>query len=140
MIKKRDPGMSLIVRTVARMTVGFILLYGIYIFVNESNSPGGGFAGGIVIALAFINISLAYGKDLALSTGRSAWAFLGELGVFMLLCVTLLLFTLGYFFLNLFGVGVMPLKFVAVALKVSAGISAIFVSLVLLRAGREAKR
>ena len=135
MIKEHDAGMSLIVRTVTRLTVGFILLYGIYIFVNEEVYPGGGFAGGIIIALAFISISLAYGKDLALATvPRAFLGFLGSLGVFLLLSVVLLCFTAGYFFQDLIGVA-----FLAVAVKVSAGISAIFIALVLLRAGREMK-
>lgn len=47
-----DKGMTLIVKTVTRLTLGFILLYGIYISLNGHISPGGGFAGGVIVALS----------------------------------------------------------------------------------------
>lgn len=58
--------MTLIVKTVTRITLGFILLYGIYIAVNGEHMPGGGFVGGVIIALSFIHIMLAFGKKVAL--------------------------------------------------------------------------
>ena len=58
--------MTIIVKTVTRITLGFILLYGIYIAVNGHLSPGGGFVGGVIIALSFIHIMLAFGKKVAL--------------------------------------------------------------------------
>lgn len=58
--------MTLIVKTVTRLTLGFILLYGIYISMTGHESPGGGFAGGVIVALAFIHIMLAFGKEVAL--------------------------------------------------------------------------
>lgn len=58
--------MSVIVKTVTRLTMGFILLYGIYITLNGHMAPGGGFAGGVIIALAFVHIMLAFGKETAL--------------------------------------------------------------------------
>ena len=48
------------------MTLGFILLYGIYLALNGRISPGGGFVGGVIISLAFIHIMLAFGKEVAL--------------------------------------------------------------------------
>jgi hypothetical protein len=85
--------------------------------------------------LAFMSIMLAYGKDLALSAVPQRFlAFLGSLGVFLLLGVSLLFFTIALF------VGkAVPLDLLATVLKVSAGISVIFISLVLLRAGRDPK-
>lgn len=62
---KEEQGMSLIVKTVTRLTVGLILLFGIYIVAHGHVSPGGGFAGGVIIALSFINIILAFGKEFA---------------------------------------------------------------------------
>ena len=55
--------MTFIVKTVTRLTMGFILIYGVYIAVSGHLSPGGGFAGGVIIALAFIHMTLAFGKD-----------------------------------------------------------------------------
>lgn len=60
---KQDSGMTLIVKTVTRVSVWLIMLYGIYIILHGHLSPGGGFAGGVVIALGFLNVMLAYGKD-----------------------------------------------------------------------------
>ncbi len=60
---KTDKGMSIIVKTVTRISVWLIILYGIYIIVHGHLTPGGGFGGGVVIALAFLNVMLAYGKE-----------------------------------------------------------------------------
>ncbi|MFH1189263.1 MAG: MnhB domain-containing protein [Candidatus Omnitrophota bacterium] len=60
-----EKGMTLIVKTVTRLTLGFILLYGIYISLNGHISPGGGFAGGVIVALSFVHLMLAFGKDAA---------------------------------------------------------------------------
>ena len=62
----KERGMSVIVKTVTRLTLGFVLLYGVYIALNGHMAPGGGFAGGVIIALAFVHIMLAFGKEVAL--------------------------------------------------------------------------
>jgi len=67
-----EAGMTLIVKTVTRITLGFILLYGIYITVNGHLAPGGGFVGGVIIALSFVHIMLAFGKKIALKRLRSS--------------------------------------------------------------------
>jgi multicomponent Na+:H+ antiporter subunit B len=59
-------GMTLIVKTVTRITLGFILLYGVYITLNGDVSPGGGFVGGVIIALALVHTMLAFGRKVAL--------------------------------------------------------------------------
>jgi multicomponent Na+:H+ antiporter subunit B len=63
MRQREGQGMTLIVKTVTRLTIGFILLYGIYITLSGHVSPGGGFAGGVIVALALVLIMLAFGKD-----------------------------------------------------------------------------
>jgi multicomponent Na+:H+ antiporter subunit B len=65
-IRDDEKGMTLIVKTVTRLTLGFILLYGIYISLSGHMSPGGGFAGGVIVALSFVHLMLAFGKDVAL--------------------------------------------------------------------------
>ena len=55
-------GMTLIVKTVTRLTVWIILLYGFYIILHGHLTPGGGFGGGVIIALALLNVLLAYGR------------------------------------------------------------------------------
>jgi multisubunit Na+/H+ antiporter MnhB subunit len=59
-------GMTLIVKSITRLTLGFILIYGIYITFNGHVAPGGGFAGGVIVALSFVHIMLAFGKEVAL--------------------------------------------------------------------------
>ena len=66
-----EKGMSLIVKTVTKLTLGFILLYGIYIALTGHLSPGGGFAGGVIVALSFVHIMLAFGKEVALKKLRA---------------------------------------------------------------------
>ncbi|MFH1791035.1 MAG: MnhB domain-containing protein, partial [Candidatus Omnitrophota bacterium] len=101
MSKEHESGMSLIVKTITRLTVGLILLYGICIVVHGHVSPGGGFAGGVIIALSFVHLMLAYGKDLALSKlPKAVAALLESMGAVMFLAIAMLGFTGGYFFLN----------------------------------------
>jgi multisubunit Na+/H+ antiporter MnhB subunit len=59
---KKKEGMTLIVKTVTRVSVWMILLYGIYIILHGHLTPGGGFGGGVILALALLNVMLAYGK------------------------------------------------------------------------------
>ena len=63
---KNEPGMTFIVKTVTRLTLSFILLYGLYMALHGRTSPGGGFAGGVIVALSFVHIMLAFGREKAL--------------------------------------------------------------------------
>ena len=149
-MNKKEQGMSLIVKTITRLTVGLILLYGIYIVLHGHVSPGGGFAGGVIIALSFIHLMLAYGKEAAFKKlSQQAASYLESLGAILFLSIALLGFVGGYFFLNfiskgeafsLFSAGIIPLCNIAIGLKVGAGLFAIFVVLVLLKLEPEKKR
>ncbi len=138
------PGMTLIVKTITRLTVGLILLFGIYIVLHGHITPGGGFAGGVIIALSFIHLMLAFGKELALKKVSEAQAsFFESLGAILFLSIAILGFVGGYFFLNfflrkgepfrLFSAGIIPLCNIAICFKVGAGLFAVFVALVLLK-------
>jgi len=139
--------MTLIVKTITRLTVGLILLYGIYIVTHGHLSPGGGFAGGVIIALSFIHLMLAFGKDLALKKlSESLASFFESFGAIMFLTIALLGSIGGYFFFNfvfkgkpfnLFSAGIIPLCNIAICLKVGAGLFAVFVALVLLNIATE---
>jgi len=136
-------GMTLIVKTITRLTVGLILLYGIYIVLHGHLTPGGGFAGGVIIALSFIHLMLAFGKDVALKKVSKPIASLFEsIGGLLFLSIALIGFVGGYFFLNfidngtafkLFSAGTIPLCIIAISFKVGEGLFAIFVALVLLK-------
>lgn len=143
MTDKPTPGMSIIVKTVTRLTVWLILLYGIYIILHGHLSPGGGFAGGVIIALSLMHLVLAYGKEMVLQTVSQRVAEIWEsTGAFVFLIIALLGLTVGPFFSNflptgtpfhLFSAGTIPLSNIAISLKVWAGLFAIFVAVVLLR-------
>ena len=149
-MREAASGMSLIVKTITRLTVGLILLYGIYIVIHGHISPGGGFAGGVIIALSLIHLMLAFGKDLVLKKVSKAAASLFEsIGALMFLAIALTGFIGGYFFLNfftnkgepfkLFSAGIIPLCNIAISLKVGAGLFAIFVVLVIMKSAPQRK-
>ncbi|PIU41729.1 MAG: hypothetical protein COS99_03985 [Candidatus Omnitrophica bacterium CG07_land_8_20_14_0_80_42_15] len=149
MNKTNEKGMSLIVKTITRLTVGIMLLYGIYIISHGHLTPGGGFAGGVIIALSFVNLMLAYGKEVTLKKlPKGVASFFEGMGAILFLGIALLGFTGGYFFFNfiakgepfrLFSAGIIPLFNIAISLKVGAGLFAIFISLVLLKIEAEKK-
>jgi len=143
-MRRNEDGMSLIVKTVARISAGLILLYGIYIVIHGHVSPGGGFAGGVIIALSFILLMLAFGAGPVLKKIPTSAASLFEsIGAIMFLAIALLGFMGGYFFLNyftdkgkpftVFSAGIIPLCNIAISLKVAAGLFAIFVVLIMLK-------
>lgn len=142
MSRERDKGMSVIVRTVTRLTVGLIMLYGIYIISHGHLSPGGGFAGGVILALSFIHLVLAYGKEAAFRhLPKALLSKLDSIGALMFLGIALAGIAGGFFFLNifdkgepfrLFSAGMIPFCNIAISLKVGAGLFAIFIALVVL--------
>ena len=119
--------MTLIVKTVTHITLGFILLYGVYIALTGHVSPGGGFAGGVIVALALVHVMLAFGKDAALKYLTPAiLRILVSAGALSFLCITLLIKPPHRIFNNEI---TMPLCEMIV---VGAGLFAIFIALVLL--------
>ncbi len=140
-------GMTVIVKTITRWVKVFIFLYGVYIILTGHLSPGGGFAGGVIIACSYILLTLAYGKEFALKRlGPRITAGLDSGGALLFLLVALL--GLGYggvFFANflqkrfpgrefqLVGAGIIPIANIAIGLKVGASLFLIFVTLSILR-------
>jgi len=136
-------GMTIIVKTVTRLTVGLILLFGIYIVLHGHLTPGGGFAGGVIIALSFVHLMLAFGKGVALKKlSRPMASCIESAGGLMFLAIALLGYTGGWFFFNyltgwgqpfrIFSAGIIPLCNIAISLKVGAGLFAVFMALVFL--------
>lgn len=134
--------MTIIVKTITRLTVGLIFLYGVYIVLHGHISPGGGFAGGVIIALSFVHLMLAYGKEEALhKLSKKMAAILESAGALIFLGIGLLGFMGGYFLLNffphkgipfnLFSAGIIPLCNIAIAIKVGSGLFSIFAVLVI---------
>ena len=146
-MNEQEKGMTLIVKTITRLTVGLILLFGIYIVGHGHISPGGGFAGGVIIALSFIHIMLAFGKEVALrKLSQSVASFFESLGAIIFITLAVLGIGSGYFFLNfllkgepfrLFSSGLIPLYNIAISFKVGAGLFIIFIILVFFKITKE---
>jgi len=142
MISKPDKGMTIIVKVVTRLTVGLILIFGIYVMLHGHLTPGGGFAGGVIIALSFIHMMLAFGRETALKKmSKSVASYFESVGAVMFLTIALIGFIGGYFFFNvlhhpgqekytLFSSGSILLSNIAICIKVGAGLFAVFVALV----------
>jgi len=54
---------SLILRTAMRLIVPLTLLFGGYMTLRGHNNPGGGFIGGLVLAVGLVLFRLAYGAE-----------------------------------------------------------------------------
>ncbi len=133
-------GLSVIVKTVARIVAGFIFLYGGYIIVHGHLTPGGGFAGGVIVAASFILLVLAFGAaEIKEKTSYIVSSIFESLGGVMFLLVALLgLFSGVFFFTNvlpkgtplkILSAGIIPLCNIAIGIKVGAGLLSIFLAL-----------
>ena len=134
-------GMTIIVQTITRLVKIFILLYGLYLTLTGHLTPGGGFAGGVVIACLYILLTLAYGRQWALKRfPRRLAGSLDSVGGFIFLIVACLGFGFGgMFFLNfleriypgrpfaLVSAGTIPLNNIAICLKVAASLFLVFI-------------
>ena len=146
--RRTGEGMTLTVRTITRLTVGLILLFGISVAAGEHASPGGGFAGGVIIALAFIHIILGFGKrafrrDLARTAPslvvRLDPSVLMSLGMAAFLCAFVAHGALagGGYDMKPYGTLLASLSQFFVAVSVAAGLVALFEGLAAVRIGRK---
>jgi multisubunit Na+/H+ antiporter MnhB subunit len=140
-------GMSSIVQTVARFVKIFILLYGLYLTFTGHLTPGGGFAGGVVISCLYILLTLAYGKKFALGLfQRRLAASLDSTGTLIFLLVACLGFGFGgIFFANflekyypgqnfsLLSAGTIPISNLAICLKVASSLFLVFIIMAVAR-------
>ncbi|MCX7994578.1 MAG: hypothetical protein N3A65_02230 [candidate division WOR-3 bacterium] len=134
-------GMSLIVRRITEIVCGFIFMYGLYIILHGHLTPGGGFAGGVIIAGSLILRVLAFGS------GTESERMLSK-RIPKLMSVGLLIFwgaaftgllMAGIFFLNapIFGLGtpfhllsagLIPICNIGIGINVAAGLFSIFLA------------
>jgi len=135
--------MTPIVKKVTQLIAGLIFLYGIYIIAHGHLTPGGGFAGGAVIAGSFILLVLAYGSDiLKLRKREEGSSVVESTGIFIFLALAVAALFIGtkIFFTNylpkgiigeLVSAGVIPLYNIAVGIEVAAALFTIFLALVI---------
>ncbi len=142
-------GMTPIVKTITGWVKGFILVFGIYIVLYGHLTPGGGFGGGVIIAMTFVLLTLSFGKEEALKRFRlGVAAELDSVGALMFLIIALLGISAGLggrFFTNyiakadpgtpfsLLSSGTILLCNIAIALKVASSLFVVFILLVLMR-------
>ena len=138
-------GMSLIVKKTTQLLAGLIFLYGIYVIIHGHLTPGGGFAGGVLIAGSFILLILAFGSDyMKLSKEEAGSTIYENLAVLVaiFLAVSGLLFGAKIFFLNwlpkgtpgdLVSAGLLPLYNIFIGIEVAASILTIFLALVIFK-------
>ncbi|UCC12544.1 MAG: hypothetical protein JSW02_03155 [candidate division WOR-3 bacterium] len=133
-------GMSLIVKSITNVVIGFIFIYGVYIILHGHLTPGGGFAGGVIVAGAFVLKYLAFGAEAKhekkASTAASVYESIGGL-LFIGVALAGLVIA-GTFFLNfipkgtplhLLSAGIIPVCNIAIGIKVGAGLFSIFLAL-----------
>jgi len=138
-------GMTIIVKKTTQLIAGLVFLYGIYIIVHGHLTPGGGFAGGVVIAGSFILLILAFGSDFLNLVKEESGSTLYEnlaILVVLFLAVSGLLFGTRVFFLNWFpkgtvgqlvSAGMLPLYNIFVGIEVAASILTIFLALIIFK-------
>jgi multicomponent Na+:H+ antiporter subunit B len=138
-------GMSIIVKKVTQLMAGLIFMYGIYIILHGHLTPGGGFAGGAILAGAFILLILAFGnsalnlkKEVAGSSNTESIAIL----MVVILALMALFFGARVFFFNylpkgqageLVSAGVIPLYNIFIGMEVAGAILTIFLALVIFK-------
>lgn len=131
---------DLFVKTITRMILPFIQVYGIFVVLHGHLSPGGGFSGGAIIGAGIVLYTLAFGLEkgkkkmphevsLKIETsGILIYAGMGLVGIFA-----------GYHFLanktagfpmgtlgRILSAGLIPIVTVAIGLKVMSTIITLF--------------
>ena len=137
-------GMNIIVRRIAQLMVPSILLLGIYIVLQGHLTPGGGFAGGVMIAGGYILYVLAFGlREQEMINKKNLASIAESIGIFLFWSLAIWGLLLGsVFFYNviakvnpgqrfhLFSGGIIPLCNIVIGIEVAAALFAVFILLV----------
>jgi multicomponent Na+:H+ antiporter subunit B len=140
-------GMSMIVKTISGWVKVLIFLFGIYITLFGHLTPGGGFAGGVILACSYVLLMLAFGgKFTKENLSLALVSKLDCVGAILFIAIALfgLLYGAGSFFYNfiqqemmagqdrafdLVSAGTIPLANIAICLKVGASLFLVFMIL-----------
>ncbi len=136
-------GMTIIVKKITQLVAPIIFLFGFYIVIHGHLSPGGGFAGGVIMAGAIILQILANGNILNnLLQEEHGMELLESVAIFLFMLIAvlgLLVSGTAIFFQNfvnkgvwgnLLSAGFIPIENIVVGAEVFAAISTIFIAMV----------
>jgi len=141
-------GMTIIVKSVSSWVKVLIFVFGIYIILFGHLTPGGGFAGGVILASSYILLMLAYGrKTVEGALPLKAASKLDCIGALLFTAIGISgLFFGGSFFANflhqkyfpgeplsLISSGTIPLSNIAIGLKVGASLFLVILMLSIFR-------
>jgi multisubunit Na+/H+ antiporter MnhB subunit len=142
---QNERGMTIIVKKMTQVLVGIIVMFGAYIITHGHLTPGGGFAGGTIIAGAFILLVLAYGDNIMhLRASKEGSSRIENIALFMFLLFAIpgLFMIPSVFFKNylplgtvgeLMSAGLIPLFNILVGIEVAAAMLTIFLAFVILK-------
>ena len=135
--------MSLIVKKITQIITPLIFMFGLYIIIHGHLTPGGGFAGGVILAGAFILQILANGEILPkLRAEEGELEFLESsaiLGFLIIAAIGIIISGTSIFFGNflqtgkvgqLISSGFIPIENIVIGTEVCAAITTIFIALV----------
>jgi len=92
---------DLIIKTISRLLIPFIQLFGLYVIAHGHHSPGGGFQGGVILGASIILLAISYDLRTALRRIREKVdAILCATGVFIYAGTGALCLLLGFNFLD----------------------------------------
>jgi len=133
-------GMTIIVKNITTWVKILIILFGLYIIFFGHLTPGGGFAGGVILASSYVLLMLAYGRKFAEKSFSLPFASrLDCVGALMFIAIAMfgLFYGAASFFVNfvqqefmtgketafnLVSAGTIPLANIAIGLKVGASL------------------
>ena len=81
MIRESD---DVIVKTLARLLMPFIVVYALYVVMHGHYSPGGGFQGGVILAAGFVLLVISHGiKQTRRRMSEKLAGVISSVGVFI---------------------------------------------------------
>jgi multicomponent Na+:H+ antiporter subunit B len=129
-----------IIKTITRIVMPFVQLYGLFVILNGHISPGGGFSGGALIGTSLILYTLVFG----LEKGKKKFShrvseFAESGGIILFIMVGLLGIFLGGNFLSngevgfplgkpgsLLSAGMIPILMIGIGIKVASTMISLF--------------
>ena len=142
-------GMTTIVKTISSWVKVLIFLFGIYIILFGHLTPGGGFAGGVILASSYVLLMLAFGRKVAEENlSLSIASKLDCVGALLFIVIAVCGLYYGSFFvnfvhqhwfagkdttLNLVSAGTIPLSNIVIGLKVGASLFLVILTLSIFR-------